>query len=326
MKKRAWFSNLLKVLISVVALAWVLMQIPFAVIWDVVKSADIVLLVVVYLLMIASLLVRAGRWHVLLSALGAGVKFNRLVELYFVGNFFNSFLPSGFGGDVVRAAEITRDVEPGAAVGTVILDRLAGLMVLFIFALAALPFSAQALPPSIVWPLAGIALIGLAASFLLLEGNLLRRLCSIFERYLPEKIAALLSPSGSGPVGKVYSAVTGCGKMAMLKALAVSAVFNTMLIFWWYLAGRAIHIFVSPWVYVSFVPVLSLALMVPSIGGLGVREGLSSLLFASVGVSEPEGVALSLVLFVLNRFAGIVGGFVYLASSLKGMQGRNDSP
>ena len=63
-----------------------------------------------------------------------------------------------------------------------------------------------------------------------------------------------------------------------------------------------------------------MALMVPSIGGLGVREGLSSLLFASAGVTEAEGAALSLVIFVLNRAVSVVGGLVYLASSMQDMQ------
>lgn len=325
MNKKAWISNILKLSISVLALGWVLSQIPFTEIWEVVKRADLALLVIVYILMTVSLLVRAIRWYVLLAALGARVRFSRLVELYFVGNFFNSFLPSGFGGDVVRAAETTRDVEPGAAVGTVIVDRLTGLMVLFVFALAALPYSAKVLSPSVVWPLAGVALLGLAFSLFLLEGNLLKRISLFVEKFLPSKVATFISPSGSGPVGKVYSAVTGCGKKAMIKALGVSAIFNVMLIYWWFLAGRAIHLDVSLWVYVSFVPVLSLALMVPSIGGLGVRESLSSVLFASVGVAESEGVALSLVLFVLIRLSGIVGGFIYLVSTLKDIKkGRND--
>ena len=46
--------------------------------------------------------------------------FRPIGHLYFVGNFFNAFLPSGFGGDVVRIIEIAEDVPGDVAVGTVI--------------------------------------------------------------------------------------------------------------------------------------------------------------------------------------------------------------
>ena len=320
MKKRPWLGNLLKALVSIVALTWVLLKIPFGDVWQAVKGADLWLLAIVYLLMTLSLFVRAGRWLALLRGLGVDIGFWRLAELYFVGSFFNSFLPSGFGGDVVRAAEATRDVDSGAAVGTVIVDRLTGLMVLFVMALAALPFSARALPAGVVWPLAGVALLGLVTSVVLLHGGLLRWLAPMMERWLPAKLSRALSPMGDGPVGKVHAAVTGCGWKAVAEALGISVVFNSMLVWWWNLAGIAIGIDAPLIAYVTFVPVLSLSLMVPSIGGLGVREGLSSQLFASAGVGVAEGVALSLILFVLNRGTSVVGGLVYLVTSLRGLK------
>ena len=324
MKNRRLLSNLLKILISLGALAWVLSQIPIQEIIEAVRGANLWLLGVVYLMFNLSLVVRAGRWLILLRGLGATVSFGRLVELYFVGSFFNAFLPSGFGGDVVRAAEVTREVETGAAVGTVIVDRLTGLMVLFIMALAALPFSAQLLPPELVWPIAAIAALGLVGALVLLQGALLCWLSPLLERLLPARVAAALSPVGNGPVGQVHRAVIGCGWRAVSGALGVSVVFNTMLITWWILAGRALGITLSPVVYITFVPILALALMVPSIGGLGVREGVAPLLFAGVGVPEAGAVALSLALFVLNRGAGMVGGLVYLAASLRDLRRTGD--
>jgi uncharacterized membrane protein YbhN (UPF0104 family) len=326
MSKRTILSNLLKAGISVVALAWVLVMIPFDQVWAAMRGADLSLLLVVFLMMVVSLVVRAARWLVLLRGLGASVPFGRLVELYFVGNFFNSFLPTGFGGDAVRAAEVTRDVEAGVAVGAVIVDRLTGLLVLFVMALVALPFSARTVPVRVLVPIAAVALVGLAGGVILLHGGLLRRVGPFLERVLPGKIAAAVSPTGLGPVGNVHRAVTGCGRRALGQALALSTGFNVMLIGWWALAGRTLGIDVSLWAYVVFVPVLSLSMTVPSIGGLGVREGLSSILFASAGMFEADGVALSLVLFVLLRGTGIVGGLVYLVTSVRGLrQGRPDA-
>jgi uncharacterized membrane protein YbhN (UPF0104 family) len=320
MRNRPWLGNLLKVLISVGALSWVLSQIPFQEVLDSIRGANGWLLGLGYLLFLLSLFVRAGRWLVLLRGLGSQVPFWRLVELYFVGSFFNAFLPSGFGGDVVRAAEVTRDVEGGTAVGTVLVDRLSGLMVLFAMALAVLPLGAGLLPPEIVWPLAAVALVGLAMSGALLQGGLLRRVSPFLDRVLPARVAALVSPTGDGPVGRVLSAVTGCGRRAVGLALAASLVFNSMLVGWWTVCGLALGLDLPLVAYITFIPVLSLALMVPSIGGLGVREGLAPLLFGTVGVGEPQAVALSLVVWVLNRGTGVVGGIVYLVTSLRDLR------
>ena len=90
--------------------------------------------------MILSLVLRALRWRVLLIGAGATVNFGRLTQLYFIGNFFNAFLLSGMGGDVVRAVEASEDVSTDVAAGTVIVDRLTGLLTLFAIALLALPF------------------------------------------------------------------------------------------------------------------------------------------------------------------------------------------
>lgn len=326
MKKRRWIPNLLKLLVSVGALAWVLSRIPVPEIVDAVEGANLWLLALAFLLFNLSLVVRAGRWLILLRGLGSPVSFGRLIELYFVGSFFNSFLPSGFGGDLVRAAEVTRDVEGGAAVGTVLVDRLSGLMVLFMMALGALPFSARLLPPEILWPIAVIAAVGLVGFFALLQGGLLRWLSPFLERLLPAKLAAAVSPTGDGPVGKVNRAVTSCGWRAVAGALGASAVFNTILISWWILSGKALGLTLSPLAYIAFIPILSLALMVPSIGGLGVREVVAPLLFAGVGVPEAQAVALSLVVWLLNRGTGVVGGIVYLVINLRDLRrgGRDD--
>ena len=319
MKKNRWVSNLIKVLVSVGALAWVLSQIPLDNLVEAMQGADLGLLIIVYGLFNLSLVVRAGRWNALLQGLGSPVRFWRLVELYFVGSFFNAFLPSGFGGDVVRAAEAARDVEGETAVGTVIVDRLTGLLVLFVLALLALPFSLRELPAGVVWPIALLATLGLIFGFLFLHGGALRRLGPWLDRWLPIRLSAALSPTGEGAVGRVNRAITGCGWQAVTRALGASLIFNLMLIGWWYLAGKALGIDISIVAYATFVPMMSLAMMVPSIGGLGVRESIAPLLFEAAQVPDAKAVALSLVLFVLNRGTGIVGGLVYLIANLREM-------
>lgn len=307
MKKH--LANLLKVGVTVVGLVLVLRELDPAEIGAAVLQADWRWLLLGFLLMSASMFLRAYRWLILLRGIGVPVGFWRLTGLYFVGSFFNSFLPSGFGGDVVRVLEVTRDVELDVATGTVFLDRVSGLIMLFVMALVALPFQTVQPGAEIVAFTAVAAVISIISIALLLEHNLIVR----FGGWLPGP----LSPQGDGLVAKVLKAVQACGWRSVLGALAVSTLFNVVLVTWWWTTGQSLGLTVSFGYYLGVVPILSVALLVPSIGGLGVREALAPALFAGAGVAQETAVALSLLVFILTRLSGLVGAPVFLYSTLK---------
>jgi uncharacterized membrane protein YbhN (UPF0104 family) len=311
MKKR-WL-NALRVLISVGALGFLLWQIGLGETIAVLRSADLRLLLAALVLFLVSLIIRAGRWAVLLWALKLRVSFKRLVYLYFVGTFFNSFLPSGFGGDVARAVELTQDTPPPAAVGTVLVDRMTGLLVLLMLGLIALPFSIAHLPFWLVWLLIAVAGGGLAGGALILEGRWLRRATA----WLPDR----LSLAGSGALGRIYAAVSGCGWRAIGQALAISLVFNLINILINFLCGRAVGIDLSLGYFFVTAPLISISLMIPvSIGGIGVRDWVVVALFDPVGVSSNTAASMSLSLYAVSAAAGLVGGLLYGIQGLREMR------
>ena len=305
---RKYWSTIAKIGVTILGLALAASQINLEELRQTIANVQWTGLVTMFFLINASLVLRAGRWWVLLRGLGSEIPFRRLVSLYFAGNFFNVFLPSGFGGDVVRVVEAARDATPAAAAGTVLVDRLTGLMVLFLFALLTLPFRPPDFPPAQAAVVAAISLAGLVGGFVLLDGRLLRR----FGRWLP----ALLSPVGDGPVAQLLAAVQGCGWRAVAGALGVSVLFNGMLIGWWVIAGISLRYNIPLHYYLLAVPLLSVTLLAPSVGGLGVREAVAPLLFASAGISQSQAVALSLLEFTAMRLAGLAGAPVYLWSLL----------
>jgi uncharacterized membrane protein YbhN (UPF0104 family) len=310
--KKQW-SNVLRVLISVAALGFLLWQIGLGETMAVLRSADLSLLLAAFLLFLVSLVVRAGRWAVLLRALELRVSFRRLVYLYFIGTFYNSFLPSGFGGDVARAVELTQDTPPPAAVGTVLVDRMTGLLVLLVIGLLALPFSIASLPLWLVWLLILVAGGGLVAGALILEGRLLLRVTT----WLPDR----LSLAGSGTLGRIYAAVSGCGWRAIGQALAISLIFNLINILINFLCGRAVGIDLSLGYFFVTAPLISISLMVPvSIGGIGIRDWVVVALFDPVGVSSNTAASMSLSLYAVSAAAGLVGGLLYGIQGLREMR------
>lgn len=306
---RRRLMTLLKVGVTIAGLTLVLRSLDLRAILTIIGDVNWSWVAVGAVLMMLSLVVRAYRWHLLLRGSNSTIRFGRLLALYLIGSFFNAFLPSGLGGDVVRAAEAAQDVDADVAVGTVLVDRLTGLMALFAMALLVLPFRPAGFPDRLTVTIAAISLAGLLFGFTLIDGRLFHRLI----RILPIRIITL----GDGFLERLAVAIQNCGGKTLAGALLVSVLFNLMQVSWWAATGRALHLAVPFSYFLLIVPIMALALLVPSIGGLGVRENLAPLLFGGAGITPEQAVALTLLVFGLERVASLLGAPVYLSTSLR---------
>ncbi len=306
---RKHLSTILKIGVTLLGLAIVIARFDVKAVGLAIQQANLFWILVGFLLVNASVVLRAYRWLLLIRGLNTPVSFGRLVELYYVGSFFNVFLPSGFGGDVVRILEVSRDVPSEVATGTVIVDRLTGLMMLFALALLALPFRPQAFPQALLLIIVTISVAGLIAGFALLEGSVLRAV----DRWMPQRFLNI----GGGFMLKVTRSVDECGWRAITGAMVVSVLFNLLQIAWWKTTSLALGLNISYGYLLLVVPILSLAMLLPSIGGLGVREFLAPALFAGAGLSPEQAIALTLLVFALERLSGLLGAPVYIYATLR---------
>lgn len=311
---RKHLTTLLKLGVTLLGLIFVLTRFDIRDIGQTLQETDLFWILVGFLLVNASVVLRAYRWLLLVRGLHAEVSFGRLVELYYVGSFFNVFLPSGFGGDVVRILEISRDIPADIATGTVLIDRLTGLMMLFALALVALPFRPQSFPQFLLMIIVVICVGGLIGGFALLEGSVLR----ILGRWLPQRLMGV----GGGFMLKVAMAVDECGWRAIGGAMAVSVLFNLLQVAWWTTTAWALGLDIAYGYLLLVVPILSLAMLMPSIGGLGVREFLAPMLFSGAGLTAEEAIALTLLVFALERLSGLLGGPVYIYTTLRDRKKR----
>src|SRR5437660_645623 len=89
----------------------------------------------VLMAMLAYLVVEAAaafRWHVLLKVQNIYLSVPRLTGLFFIGLFYNQFLPGGTGGDIIKSYYLlkeTPDKKAGALLA-VVFDRFIGLVAL----------------------------------------------------------------------------------------------------------------------------------------------------------------------------------------------------
>src|SRR5439155_14143592 len=119
------------------------------------RHASIPWLAAALLLFFVNVLAATWRWHLLLSAQNVDVPAASLLASFMVASFFNNFLPSNIGGDVIRISDTAKPARSKTLAATVVLmDRGLGLMALVL--VAALGASAEsAVHPAAVpiWPM-----------------------------------------------------------------------------------------------------------------------------------------------------------------------------
>ena len=309
--KKNRILNLVKVAVSAVGLAVVLLTQDLGEVAELLRAMDWRPFLAALLLFLSGSLVRSYRWGVLVRALGVRVSWWRLVGLFFVGSFFSLFLPTGVGGDAVKIYELSRDDgQTAAAISSVLVDRFLGLFALFAMALLALAFSPQ-LGNSQVRILIAAMFVGtLIGAALLLQRTWIeawgRRLG--LDRLLGRfKI-----------LRELYSSIHLYGAAALLRASVASVVWNMILIVGYYLLGLAVGIELSLGYYFVLVPIISVLLLVPSVGGLGVREGATVFLFRQMGTPESQALALALAYDVTMLISGLIGATIYIIQGMRG--------
>ncbi len=304
----------IQIAISAVLLILILRSVSWVEVQAALLSIDWRWLMVAWGLFILGVIVRAVRWQVLLQALGLRRPLSELVYWYFVGGFFNVLLPTGFGGDVVRAAELAQDTgRLGPAVNSVIVDRYLGLIVLLGMGLVAWVARPADVPTTIFWLTLALFVGGLAAAWLL------RR---------PWWARWGQHPAGFGKLVRILrlpqlsEAVAPYNRTTILRGLGISLIFNLLLVGWNVAIGRGLGLNVPLVIYLVFVPLTSVALLVPAFGGLGVREMTYVGLLGSIGVPRATALALSLGVYIITVATGLIGGILYLAGGLQRARSR----
>ena len=256
------------------------------------------------------------RWQLLLGALGIEVSLKRLFKIYLVGVFFNNFLPTAIGGDLVRGLDLYRFTQRGKeAAVSVMAERFLGLAALLIIGVTALVFSYSSLQdPFLVWLIlisaCGylILLFGLATpTIFILTARMLNRMRLQWfgQRLLkiPEAIALYKSSLRT----LIYSSI-------------LSILIQTLTVVIYYILSRSLHLSI-PFVYLFlFFPVINIVSMAPvSLGGLGIREGMTVYLFHKVGVESGHALGLSLAWYSIIFLTSLLGGVVFALRGGRGL-------
>jgi len=299
-----------KIAVSLALLAYLLSTTDLAALEGLVRSADLVDLLGATLCFALILALATWRWRLLLGALGTPAPMRRLTASYLIATFFNNFLPSNIGGDIVRvrdSSRLTGSVATSLAV--VGIDRILGFGALYL--LAAIAF---VLAPPAVRGLAGAraALLGLAALFAFLA-------LLFFRPGIAGWLMAVTRLSAIGWARGQFEVVQGAvhAYRARLGTIwlagAASVAIQSLLVLYFLSIARALGIPLPASAAFLMVPLCTLLQAVPiSFNGWGLREGLFALYFSQVGLPRASALAFSLVGAGLMVLLSLSGAFVWM--------------
>ncbi|MCQ2106460.1 MAG: flippase-like domain-containing protein [Fibrobacter sp.] len=256
------------------------------------------------------------QWKLLLEKQNVHLSYSRLLKLYYVGLFFNNFMPGNVGGDAKKVYDIRMQGgqdSVGAGLTATFFDRLFGLFFITLFALAMglLFFMHDEAQRAFMWPSFWIFLgfCGLFASlFSRRLGNLL---CKVLAKVFPEKV--------NGRLIHMFQRFQQFRSVKLWVFISILSAFTQGLrILVHCFCGIAVGVDLSISWYFYYIPLVAIVSALPiSIGGFGPRELLAQSLFAKAGVASLESVVIQLLAYFVSLVLSLFGAFVFLLGDSK---------
>jgi glycosyltransferase 2 family protein len=304
----------LKLAVSVALLAWLFSRVDMAALWATARRASPAWLAIAFAIYAFNILLSVWRWRLLVDAQELDVPFRQLGASMLVALFFNNFLPSNIGGDVIRVADTARAAGSKTLATTIVLiDRTMGMMGLVLVAACGASMVASGtghvrLPiwPSWLWAgfLAGAA-VGVPMFWSPAGvGRLLQPLTVVHPEWVGvriDNVTTTLERFRSRP-----GALASCFVGAVLVQMT-SVVFHLAIV-------HALGIPIGAFDLAVAVPLAGVLQMLPvSVNGFGVREAAFCFYFTRIGLPCEQAILLSLCATALAMLFSLTGAAVYVA-------------
>ncbi|MFH0764236.1 MAG: lysylphosphatidylglycerol synthase transmembrane domain-containing protein [Candidatus Omnitrophota bacterium] len=232
------------------------------------------------------------------------IKFLEAFSLTYIGYFFNNFLPTSIGGDVVKAYYLAKkSSDKMSSYTSVFIDRVIGLVtMIFMATIALLLVQGKIVDERVRRMIYAITAIAVLVILFLMNKNFARKFSALlyFARPIEEKLK------------NAYNAVHAYKHHTelLIQSLAISVV--SQLCFFASIGILALSIGVGiPVIEILLrMPIISAMSMLPSINGLGLREGSTVLLFGPL-IGKENAFAVSILWLSILFIMSVLGGLIY---------------
>jgi glycosyltransferase 2 family protein len=271
------------------------------------RRADLGLVALPLLAVLADRALMAVRWMKLVEALGVHAARSKLFKIFFLSTFFGSFLPSGVGGEAVRAISFSRLTSKGIeSVASVVADRLIGLLSMLLVGLLSLVVFYRVYPhPALLYVVlaSSVALLAVIGSALArpVHAKLTERFGSAtgrFGEWIEKGVEAMARyREKPGVLGVVLGISIGVQLLRVLQA---------------YLLSESMELGTPAVYFLCFVPPILVVTMLPiSVGGWGTANAAYVALFSQVGMDPDGAFVLSVLILGLGVIGNLPGGLIY---------------
>jgi arylsulfatase A-like enzyme len=219
------------------------------------------------------------RWKILLRGQGLQMPFWYMTYQWFMGRFIGLLLPGTLGLDGYRLVEsslYTKEVEKCTAV--IAVEKLTGIIALALLVFLTFPLGFKFFPinKALLFIIMGVLFCGVTVSLLLLlNPRVIQVLCAVLP--VPAKLRNMVNRLGVAVTA--YSGSRASLLLALFFALCVHLGMCFMY-FFTFLGLRAENVSISDIFFVSPL-VITASVLAFTISGLGVREGIFSLILGS---------------------------------------------
>ena len=247
------------------------------------------------------------RWKLILSHFGKDFSLHRLYGVYLMGMFFNNFLPTGIGGDIVRIYRVTDyGLDRTRAFSSVVIERLLGIASTLFLSIIALYFVSYYYKDTDVLFLAVALLLLIFAFFFLITRNRpFKFLLRLFEKvtllHIGERINKLIEAVHLLKTRRrIIFYVFG---LSVLNQSSI-VLMNLALVHAFGLQVDLLYLFLA-------IPLTFILTMLPSINGVGFRDGGFVFLLGKVGISKAAAISMSFMNVIIPMFLSIAGGIMF---------------
>ena len=278
MVNRKKLMTALKVVVSIALVYFIFTKINLQEIGAVLKRADPIYLVLALLLFTVSKIISAVRVNLYFHRIGIPLTQAANLKLAFLGMFYNLFFPGGIGGDAYKGYLLKKnfDIKTKRVVSVLVLDRLSGLLLLFIYAcILALLLKNDTLTP-FNWLFVTAIVLSVTVFWFL------------NKKFFPYVLPIFWKSFGFSALVQLAQLVS---VMMILKALGIAA---------------------TTWAYLFIFLISSIVAVLPmTIGGIGSREVTFFYGASLLMLDENTSVTISMIFFLMTALVSLFGVYFH---------------
>ena len=287
---------------------------------DILLQSDLWFVALAVAVSVLAIVVSTLKWARLIRIACGHVNFRSLLRAYWIGTFFNNYLPSSVGGDVARILVLAPVAPTAPTAASVVVERLTGVVAMAMLSAGCLLLE----PPEPVhvavalWLLV-IAILG-GSLLIWAGGGRLLAICTRMAARSARSVARLFAR-----ITRVANAVAGYRRTPgeLAAAFLWSLVFYSTLALFQFTLLRAVGSTIGLTEAALVAPLIPLISLLPiTANGLGIAEGAFVLFYTQMGVAPDQAFAAALLRRLLTVATAVPGGLLWLGSGSIRRAGR----